>query len=363
MQRRSHEQRSFLSSFRFYLFTFSLIICFVTSVTAQGTAPNSRLQPSSEGARPRITTGLSSAVMAKSAGVTASHSNSEDEEYRIGPGDLLDIRVFEQPNLSSVARVSSQGTIRLPFVGDIMAACLTESDLAQAVAGKYKRLLNNPQVDVFIKEYQSQPVAVIGAVDKPARFQLQRRVRLLELLTFAGGPTKDAGYTVQVIHSGYRDLCATEQDGASTAGELSFSTYKLSELLSGSAASNIYVSPGDVVSVPEAEEIFVTGMVVKPGPVKMAAGTTLSQAIAMAGGLMPEAGKKVRLLRKKSGSSIVEEKVYNLEEIQKKKVEDIALEASDVVDVTTSTGKSVAQSLLRQIAPTLGLFPYVLGRR
>lgn len=359
MQRRSHERSSLFSSFRLHFLALSLLLCFISSGQAQ------EIQTSSEKitARPPSPS-LSDAAVRMAA---SNSGGSEDDNYRIGAGDMLDVRVFQQPDLSSAARVSSQGTIRLPFVGDVQAACLTEGELAKVIAEKYRKYINNPQVDVFIREYQSQPVAVIGAVDKPARFQLQRRVKLLELLTFAGGPTKDAGYVVHVIHGGSRNLCAMDQNGAAAAESavegLSFSSYKLSDLLSGSAAASVYVSPGDVVSVPEADQIFVTGMVIKPGSVRMVAGTTLTQAIAMAGGLMPEAGKKVRLLRKKQGSTVVEEKVYNLDDIQKKKTEDVALEASDVVDVSNSTGKSVAQSLLRQIAPTLGLVPYIIGTR
>lgn len=360
MQRRSHDRSSLLSSFRFHYFALSLLLCCVTSGLAQ------ELQTSSGKA---LTQAPAPSLSDTGVRMTMNNpGNSEDDNYRIGAGDLLDVRVFQQPDLSSAARVSSQGTIRLPFVGDVQAACLTEGELAKVIAERYKKYINNPQVDVFIKEYQSQPVAVIGAVDKPARFQLQRRVRLLELLTFAGGPTKDAGYAVQVIHGGNRSVCAMNQNNGAAAAEdvvesVSFSSYKLSDLLSGGAAANVYVSPGDVVSVPEADQIFVTGMVIKPGSVKMAAGTTLTQAIAMAGGLMPEAGKKVRLMRRKPGSTVVEEKVYNIDDIQKKKTEDVVLEASDVVDVSNSTGKSVAQSLLRQIAPTLGLVPYIIGTR
>ena len=96
----------------------------------------------------------------------------EDERYRIGPGDLLDVRIFNRPQLSRDAvRVDAKGVIRMPLIEeDIQAACLTESELAKEVAQRYRKYQRNPQVDVFVKEYNSQPVAVIGAVDKPGRF-------------------------------------------------------------------------------------------------------------------------------------------------------------------------------------------------
>lgn len=292
------------------------------------------------------------------------NNNRTDENYRIGSGDLIDVRVFRQPELSQQARVNNQGFIRMPFIGDLQVVCLTESEIARMVADKYRKYLNDPQVDVFIREYQSQPVAVIGAVEKPAQFQLQRRVKLLELLTFAGGPKKEAGHIVHVIHTGSRSLCDVSGNTDSETAPvdaLSFSSYKLNDLLTGSLATNVYINPGDVVSLPEAEQVFVTGMVVKPGSVKMPARITLTQAIAMAGGFTPEAGKKkVRLLRQQPGSAAVIEKVFNIEEIEKKKLEDVVLEASDVVDVPNSAGKSFLQSLVRQVAPTLSTLPIVL---
>lgn len=292
------------------------------------------------------------------------NNNRADENYRIGSGDLIDVRVFRQPELSQQVRVNNQGYVRMPFIGDIQVVCLTESEIARLVAEKYRRYLNDPQVDVFVKEYQSQPVAVIGAVEKPAQFQLQRRVKLLELLTFAGGPKKEAGHIVHVIHTGTGSACEVSGNSDPTSAQvnqLSFSSYKLSDLLTGTMATNIYINPGDVVSLPEAEQVFVTGMVVKPGAVKMPARITLTQAIAMAGGFTPEAGKKkIRLLRQQPGSASVVERIFNIEEIEKKKLEDIVLEASDVVDVPNSAGKSFLQSLIRQVAPTLGTLPIIM---
>ncbi|MFN0121725.1 MAG: polysaccharide biosynthesis/export family protein [Blastocatellia bacterium] len=317
-----------------------------TALSAFGQAPDPRnIQP-----QPGVVT-----PQGKNA-----QSGAESGAYLIGPGDVVDVRVINHAELSQTARVNDKGMIRVPYVGELRAACLTELQLADLITEKFKRFLNEPQIDVFIKEYQSQPIAVIGAVDKPAQFQLRKRIRLLEALTLVGGPTKDAGNIVHVIHTGLRDFC----DGTPAAGQeasegLSLSSFKVSDLLAGGGTVNIFLMPGDVVSVPEAEQIYVTGYVVKPGPVRMESGATLTQAIAMAGGQMPEAGKKARLLRKKSGSSVVEERIVSLEDIQKKKVADIQLEPGDVIDLPNSAGRSLMQSLLKQVAPTLGVLPIV----
>src|ERR1041385_3296173 len=109
-----------------------------------------------------------------------------DDRYRIGPGDVLDIRIYTRPQLSREAvRVEGSGMIRMPLIEtEIQAACLTEGELAKEISTRYARYYKNLQVDVFIKEYHSQQVAIIGAVNDQSRFALQRRVRLLELLTY-----------------------------------------------------------------------------------------------------------------------------------------------------------------------------------
>jgi protein involved in polysaccharide export with SLBB domain len=116
---------------------------------------------------------------------------SPDDRYRLGPGDVVDIRIYNRPQLSRDAvRVEGNGMIRMPLVeNDIQAACLTEGELAKEISTRYARYYKNLQVDVFIKEYHSKQVDVIGAVIEQSRLELKRRVRLLELLTYAKGPS------------------------------------------------------------------------------------------------------------------------------------------------------------------------------
>src|SRR5437868_7283052 len=131
------------------------------------------------------------------------------ERYRIGPGDVLEVRVYNRPQLSRDAvRVEGNGNIRMPLIdGDIQAACKTEGELAKEISARYARYYRNLPVDVFIKEYHAREVALIGAVNEQGRYQMQRRVRLLELLTYAKGPSEKAGQTINIIRSPQSEKC------------------------------------------------------------------------------------------------------------------------------------------------------------
>jgi polysaccharide export outer membrane protein len=281
-----------------------------------------------------------------------------DERYRIGPGDVLDIRVFNRPQLSREARVDSNGVIQMPLLeGDIRAACLTENELAKEIAQRYLKYQRNPYVNVFVKEYSSTPVAVIGAVDKPGRFQLTRRVRLLELLAFAGGPTDKAGGKIQIAHTGTISLCASPD--AQEKGLFDF--YSLREAMRGGKDANPFIQPGDIISIPEADLAYVVGNVFKPQSVTLKDPVTVSQAIAMAGGALRATKMSgVRIIRQKEGSTSKEVIPVDLNAISKLKTPDILLEPNDIVQVPTSEGKIFMDKFLGAMTGGLSSIPYIL---
>jgi len=297
--------------------------------------------------------------------------SDDDLSYRIGPGDELDVRVFRRAALSRTVRVDNYGKIRLPFLQEMPAACFTEAQLAGQVAEKYKKYIRDPQVDVLVKEYRSQPVAVIGAVNQPGRFQLQRRARALELITFAGGPrTTAVGGVVHIIHNGELDHCA--QTGAKNQTENgengnsvfpAITSIKLSEMMAGTADSNPFVQPGDVISVPEADQIFVTGFVNRPGPFPMTPGLTLTQAVALAGGVNPEGSiGRVRLIRGTPGKGERKETLYNLHEVHSRKIQDVALTANDIVEIPSSTTRIAYRGALGVGINLLNSLPFFILR-
>ncbi|HET6972505.1 MAG TPA: polysaccharide biosynthesis/export family protein [Pyrinomonadaceae bacterium] len=280
---------------------------------------------------------------------------AQDDRYRIGPGDVLDIRVYNRPQLSREAvRVEGNGMIRMPLVdNDIQAICLTEGELAKEISTRYARYYKNLQVDVFIKEYHSKQVAVIGAVNEQSRFELQRRVRLLELLTYAKGPSAKAGQTINIVHSTAVSPCKQQTDDTTA-----FSSYKLSDVLQGDPKSNPYLEAGDIVTLPEADQVYVVGNVFMPLTIALKEPITLTRAIAMAGGLKQDTKKdKIRILRQEPGTTIRKEITVNLSAIEKKSSEDLALAPNDIVDVPTSAGKSFLRSLVQGVVPGVGQLP------
>ncbi|HEY4423706.1 MAG TPA: polysaccharide biosynthesis/export family protein [Pyrinomonadaceae bacterium] len=282
-------------------------------------------------------------------------SQSTDDRYRIGAGDVLDIRVYNRPQLSREAvRVEGNGMIRMPLVeNDIQAACLTEGELAKEISTRYARYYKNLQVDVFIKEYHSKQVAIIGAVNEQSRFELQRRVRLLELLTYAKGPSTKAGQTINIVHSSAVSPCKQQTDDS-----IAFSSYKLSDVLQGDPKSNPYLEAGDIVTLPEADQVYVVGNVFMPLTIALKEPITLTRAIAMAGGLKQDTKKdKIRILRQEPGTTIRKEITVDLSAIEKKSSEDLALAPNDIIDVPTSAGKSFLRSLVQGVAPSVGQLP------
>jgi polysaccharide export outer membrane protein len=291
--------------------------------------------------------------------ISSATRTQDRSDYLIGPGDVLDIRVFGKPQLTREAvRVDMSGMIRMPLIDEeIRASCRTEATLAQYISGQYLKYVRRPQVDVFIREYNSQPVAVVGAVNKPGRFQLQRQVRLLELLTFSGGPTERAGRTIQIAHPENSPPCENNRAGVEGNGT-GLNAYNLSDVLAGRETANPFVRPGDVVSVLEADQVFVVGNVIRPSIIPLKEPLTVSRAIAMSGGVLPYSKTDhVRIIRQPAGNTAKQEMVIDLKAIEKKHADDIVLQANDIVDVPVSGGKRLLGNLVGAIGPAVTEMP------
>ena len=278
-------------------------------------------------------------------------ASSDNQRYRIGPGDLLDIRILNRPNLSrDSVRVDGSGMIRMPLIeSDIMAACKSEGELAKEISTRYLKFYRNAQVDVFVKEFHAREVALIGAVNQQGRYQMQRRIRLLELLTFAKGPSDKAGQTINIIRGPRTDLCPSTSDPADDAG--GFISVRLNDTLRGEEKANPYMEAGDIVSIPEADQVYVVGNVYHPMAIPIKEPITVSHAIAVAGGpLRDSKTDKIHIIRQTPGSGAQSELWVSLKDIASKKAEDVLLRPNDVVEVSVSEGKVLLRSILGSAA-------------
>ena len=272
---------------------------------------------------------------------------TKDERYRIGFQDKLDIQVFRHPELGQSVNVNSNGTINLFRLNTpLVAVCKTERELANDVADAYRKdYLRNPEVNVTATEKLSQAFAVIGAVEKPGNYFISRRVRLLELLAHAGGPSKEAGSRVLVARTGSTSNCKlNDTSTAPNDDDVALLDFKISEVMEGK--QNLVMQPGDIVSVMDADVVYVYGNVNRQGQVIIKEPITLTQALASSEGLKPATKKdRVRILRQKPGSLERDEFVYDLNEIDKRKVDDPFLQPNDIVAVSEDRTKSILNGI------------------
>jgi protein involved in polysaccharide export with SLBB domain len=274
--------------------------------------------------------------------------------------DKLNVQVFRHPELAQTVSVNSNGTINLFKIPEpVVAVCKTERELANDIAAAYQKdYLKNPEVQVSAVEQMSQSMAVMGAVEKPGTFFVSRRVQLLELLAVAGGPSKEAGSRVLVARTGSNSYCVNDSTAADTKTGLY--DFRIRDLQEGKAT--LQMQPGDIVSVLEADVVFVYGNVWEPGQVVMKQPMTVTQAIATARGLRPATKKdKVRIIRQKPGSLEREEILLNLSAIDKRQAEDPFLQPNDIVAVSEDMTMSIINSITRSFTqglPSLMYRPY-----
>jgi polysaccharide export outer membrane protein len=276
---------------------------------------------------------------------STSQSSSMDiqgsKAYLLGPGDVLDIRVFGQPELStSHAQIDSEGNLSsLPFLEQpIPAKCRTDKQIQKDVAAAYAKFINNPQVSVRVAERNSrQPATVFGAVRQSSRIEMKRRVRLNEIIAVSGGFTERASGTIQILHTEPL-MCPEpgeeEQAQPIDGTKIPLQIVKITELRSGKAEANPVIRPGDYVLVTEAEPVYITGAVASPNGVYLRDQLTLTRALAMVGGTRKEAKlSEVLIYRQAPGSTKLEIIKVDVSAIKKNEAPDPLLQPYDVIEV------------------------------
>ncbi len=296
---------------------FSLLL--LAPFTLGAAAPQQTLQPQA--------TGVSTeAEVSPSAHVNPPGANSA---LRLEAGDLVEVGVYNVPELTTKARVSSKGEIYLPLIDYIHVAGLSAEEAEGLIQ---KRLsdggfVKNPHVTLFVDQYASQGASVLGEVTRPGVYPVPGQQRLFDLISAAGGFTEKAGRSIAVTHRDQPDKSIT---------------IPLSRNVTDDPESNIPVLPGDTIIVRKADLVYVVGDVGRPSGFLMDRGRlTVLQAIALAGGTTRTANLGgARIIHRDPGGP--SETPVELKKILQAKLPDVTMQADDILFIPTSTAKVVA---------------------
>lgn len=284
----------------------------------------------------------------KTAGTNQTSASNENDEdrYLIGYEDVLEINVVKHPELRQKVSVGKNGKIFVPRVDDpITVICKTNREVADEITKAYKKdFLRDPFVSVEVVEQKSHSASVIGAVDKPGNYFLTRKTHLLQLLSLAGGPNIHAGSRLMVVRGGSSTTCRQEASTASSEGNVEYIQYNITDIQEGKKI--VWIQPGDVVSILEADKVYVYGNVRREGLVTMKEPLTLIQALASAMGVKPSSQiDKIKVLRQKEGSEDRDELVFDVKAIAKGQAKDPFLQHGDIVAVSEDKTKMILSKI------------------
>lgn len=281
---------------------------------------------------------------------------------KIGPRDLLVVQVYGSPELSRSIRVGADGTLRMPMVKQrIKAEGMMPNDVETAIAKVLDEegLIVDPFVTVTVAEYNSRPISVAGAVKEPLTFQASAPVTLLEAITRAGGLTQSAGSEI---------LISKSQVGADGQSASLMRRVSVKALIEGTdPESNLKLSGGEEVRVPDAGKVFVVGNVKRPGAftVEDGAETSVLKLLALAEGLSPNSAKLAYIYRREA-SGTKNEIPIELSKIMERKAPDATLMANDVLYIPDNRNRRLGLAVLEKIlifGSTAGATALIYGAR
>ena len=277
-------------------------------------------------------------------------SSGSHDEYLISPEDVLAVNVYDMPDMSCECTVSTAGTISLPLLRKpVEAAGMTPEQLAQGVEKDFREagLLSNPQVTVLVKESRRHSVSVSGAVKNPQTYPLMGRIKLLDLISQAGGLNDDAGNTV-TISRGTLALHELASGGKPAPEKAAVDLSKLTK--GGDQGSDVDVFPGDRVTVETAGVFYVLGEVNRPGGYNLRTAheeVTVLQALAVAGDVTSLAKtRNATIIRKDPKAPGGRAQIaLNLHDVLTGRVPDRQVQANDVLYVPSSRGKRTVRAI------------------
>jgi len=240
-------------------------------------------------------------------------SSGAPPTYMIGSQDLLKITVFDEPDLTNSYRVDSDGFITFPYINRIAASGLKLVELQERIrAALAAGYIRNPQVRVEIGEYKSQSVYVSGEVRAPGKLTMTGAMTVLEALAAAGSPTSAASSELTIAHP---KRSPTDQDAKPV--RVNWKDLQLGKI------TDVVLQDGDIINVPKAETFLITGYIRNGGSYVLEPGTTVQQAIALAGGLSDRGSDRGVMVKRLVNGRLIEIDV---------KLED-RVQAGDVITV------------------------------
>jgi polysaccharide export outer membrane protein len=277
-------------------------------------------------------------VRAQEAGETAHGQEQEqaqaqaDDTYRVGAGDVLEVEVFDDPDLSGLLTIQHGGEIAFPLLGELEVEGLTVKQVQKTLTDLLaKDYLVNPQVSVRVKDHRSQWVTVVGEVVRPGKYFLQGPKTLLDLLSEAGGFTAQASGEVMVSRP--ERLEGGDEDGGAPDGTVRVFLSPLQPPAEQKEALSLQLRKGDIVTATSTKFFYVSGEVKNPGSYAVTPGLSLLKALTVAGGLTKFASKgKVEILRKVANGETQRIRV-DVGDIEGGKRPDVPLQAEDIIKV------------------------------
>jgi polysaccharide biosynthesis/export protein len=283
--------------------------------------------------------------------------NQVRSTYLLGPDDELALSAPELEVLpGKTLRVDGEGDLQVPMVGRVHVAGLTVQQSEQELNKRLRTYIRDPQVAIDVKELRSQPASVLGAVNSPGIHQVQGHKTLLEMISMAGGVRADAGYSIRITRLMEWGCIPLPNSTVDASGRFSVAQVNLQSIMEAKTPEeNIQVLPHDVITVPKAEMVFVTGEVKKSGGFILGEHQSMSvlQAVSLAEGLGQTADKKhTKILRLNPGADQRVEIAVDLKGILEGKSSDVALQGNDILFVPGNAGKKVALRVIEAAIQT-----------
>ena len=317
-------------SFSGYRLRFAFLILLISgAVWAQqnpADQPQSAAQPASQAVTGTVTPDQSVAQPSKATPGTTEPTDSAI--LKLGAGDLIEVNVYNVPELTSKARVSNSGDVYLPLIDYVHVADLTTEEAQSLIQKRLEDggFVRNPHVTIFVDESASQGVTLLGEVSKPGVYPDLGDHKLYELISVAGGFTAAAARKVSIVRRNQSQPI----------------NLTLPRNLADDLSSNVDIQPGDTIMVPRAPIIYVVGDVGRPSGLLVDNGSlTVMQAIALAGGTNKTAKLgAVRIIRK--GPNGMTETLVPLKKMLEAKAPDVPLQGDDILFVPVSGGRVLA---------------------